>query len=92
VIPFFPLFFLSLFLSFLPFWLFVCLFVCLDKFSLCSSVWSCYIDQAGLELRDLPASASRKIKPCASTPEVMVFKVDALSLGLWIFACSLGMP
>jgi hypothetical protein len=56
--------------------LFVCLFVCLfvfrDRVSLCSP--GCpgthFVDQAGLELRNPPASASRVLglKACATTP------------------------
>jgi hypothetical protein len=58
--------------------LFVCLFVCLfvfrDKVSLCSS--GCpgthFVDQAGLELRNLPASASGVLglKACATMPGI----------------------
>jgi hypothetical protein len=65
-------------------WGFVCLFVCLffwfvfvffvfqDRVSLCSP--GCpgthFVDQAGLELRNPPASASRVLglKACATTP------------------------
>jgi hypothetical protein len=56
------------------FCLFVCLFVCLffqDRISLCSS--GCpgthSVDQAGLELRNLPASASQVLglKACSTT-------------------------
>jgi hypothetical protein len=56
--------------------LFVCLFVCLfvfqDRVSLCSP--GCpgthFVDHAGLELRNPPASASRVLglKVCATTP------------------------
>jgi hypothetical protein len=54
--------------------LFVCLFVCLfrDRVSLyspgCPGTHS--VDQAGLELRNLPASASQVLglKACATTP------------------------
>jgi hypothetical protein len=56
--------------------LFVCLFVCLfvfrDRVSLCSP--GCpgthSVDQAGLELRNLPASASQVLglKACATMP------------------------
>jgi hypothetical protein len=56
---------------------FVCLFVCFcfvfqDRVSLCSP--GCpgthFVDQAGLELRNLPASASRVLglKACATMP------------------------
>jgi hypothetical protein len=58
------------------FWFFVfCLFVCFvfqDRISLCSP--GCpgthSVDQAGLELRNPPASASRVLglKACATTP------------------------
>jgi hypothetical protein len=58
------------------FWfLFVCLFVCLvfrDRVSLCSP--GCpgthFVDQAGLKLRNSPASASQVLglKACATTP------------------------
>jgi hypothetical protein len=52
--------------------LFVCFFVFRDRVSLCSP--GCpgthSVDQAGLELRNLPASASRVLglKVCATTP------------------------
>jgi hypothetical protein len=66
------------------FFLFVCLFVCLfvfwffrDRVSLYSP--GCpgahFVDQAGLELRNLPASASRvlELKACATTPGPIQF-------------------
>jgi hypothetical protein len=62
-----------LFVCFLFFCLFVCLFfVFWDRASLCSP--GCpgthFVDQAGLELRNLPASASRVLglKACTTTP------------------------
>jgi hypothetical protein len=55
--------------------LFVCLFVCLffrDRVSLCSSACpgTHSVDQAGLELRNMPASASQvlELKVCTTTP------------------------
>jgi hypothetical protein len=59
---------------FIYLFLFVCLFVCFfwDRVSLCSP--GCpgthFVDQAGLERRSLPASASRVLglKACATTP------------------------
>ena len=47
------------------------LLVCFKQGSLSSDNWpgSCYVDQAGLELRDLPASTSQVLglKTCATT-------------------------
>jgi hypothetical protein len=66
---------------FLVFFVFVCLFVCLffqDRVSLYSP--GCpgthFVDQAGLKLRNLPASASRVLglKACATTPGYFVFQ------------------
>jgi hypothetical protein len=56
--------------------LFVCLFVCLFVFQDRVSLYSLgcpgthFVDQAGLELRDPPASASQVLglKACATTP------------------------
>jgi hypothetical protein len=71
--------FLKFFLSFVGF-LFVCLFVCLffqDRLSLCSS--GCpgthSVDQAGLELRNLPASAFQVLglKACATIASLNFF-------------------
>jgi hypothetical protein len=61
-------------LSAVLFFFFVCLFVCFfrDRISLCST--GCRgthsLDQADLELRNLPASASQVLglKACATTP------------------------
>jgi hypothetical protein len=58
---------------------FVCLFVLVfqDRVSLCSP--GCpgthFVDQAGLELRNLPASASRvlELKACATTSGLFLF-------------------
>jgi hypothetical protein len=58
---------------------FVCLFVCLfrGRVSLCSR--GCpgthSVDQAGLELRNLPASASRvlRLKACTTMPGLVLF-------------------
>ena len=52
---------------------FFCLFVCFrDRVSLCSPgcFGAQFVDQAGLELRNLPVSASRilGLKACAITP------------------------
>jgi hypothetical protein len=60
----------------LDFFLFVCLFVCFfvfrDRVSPCSPGCSGthFVDQAGLKLRNLPASASLVLglKACATTP------------------------
>jgi hypothetical protein len=68
---------------------FVCLFVCLffrDRISLYSP--GCpgthFVDQAGLELRNLPASASRMLglEVCAMTPGLFLDKVLFLKLNL----------
>jgi hypothetical protein len=54
--------------------LFVCLFVLRDRISLCSP--GCpgthFVDQAGLKLRNLPASASQVLglKACATTAQL----------------------
>ena len=69
--------------------LFVCLFVCLflvfrDRVSLCSP--GCpgthFVDQAGLELRNLPAFASRLLglKACATTPGIVLFLMRKVAL------------
>jgi hypothetical protein len=54
--------------------LFVCLFVC-DRVSLCSPGYpgTHSVDQAGLELRNLPASASQVLglKACATTARLI---------------------
>jgi hypothetical protein len=63
-------------LSFLWVLLFVCFVFFRDRISLCSS--GCpgthFVDQAGLELRNLPASASRVLglKVCATTTRLWV--------------------
>jgi hypothetical protein len=55
-------------------YLFVCLFVCFDRVFMgslgCSGTHS--VDQAGLELRNLPASASQVLglKACATTAQI----------------------
>jgi hypothetical protein len=62
-------------------YLFVCLFVCLLVFQDRVSLYSpgCpgthFVDQAGLELRNPPASASRELglKACATTPNKYQF-------------------
>jgi hypothetical protein len=69
--------------------LFVCLFVCLFWFFETGFLYSpgCpgthFVDQAGLELRDPPASASRVLglKACATTPGfVFHFLIEELIL------------
>jgi hypothetical protein len=64
----------------------VCLFVCLfvfgfkDRVSLCSP--GCpgahFVDQAGLKLRNPPASASRvlRLKVCATMPALLLFETE----------------
>jgi hypothetical protein len=74
----------------LKYYSFVCLFVCLfvfrDRVSLCSP--GCpgtqFVDQAGLELRNLPASASRVLglKACATTPG---FKYYSFFFKIYLF-------
>jgi hypothetical protein len=71
--------------------LFVCLFVCFlvfrDRFSLYSP--GCpgtpFVDQAGLELRNPPASASGVLglKACATTPGFMLFLLLISSFNSW---------
>jgi hypothetical protein len=68
-----PVLLTTAFLQLEVFFLFVCLFVFFqDRVSLCSP--GCpgthFVDQAGLELRNRPASASRVLglKACAPTP------------------------
>jgi hypothetical protein len=62
--------------------LFVCLFVLQDRVSLCSP--GCpgtqSIDQAGLELRNLPASASQvlRLKACATTTRLLFYFLRCL--------------
>jgi hypothetical protein len=76
-------------------WVLVLIFVCLvgwlvlvfqDRVSLCSSgcPGTYFVDQAGLELRNLPASASRVLglKACTTTP--------GLIFVLCLFACFLS--
>jgi hypothetical protein len=57
--------------------LFVCLFVFQDRVSLCSlgCPGTHSVDQAGLELRNLPASASQVLglKACATTAQLFFF-------------------
>ena len=62
--------------------LFFCLFVCLflffqDSVSLCSP-GTHFVDQAGLELSNPPASASRVLglKACVTTPGLFYFFKD----------------
>jgi hypothetical protein len=68
--------------------LFVCLFVCLfrDRVSLCSPgcPGTSSVDQAGLELRGPPASASQVLglKACATTARLL----SCLLLGIWLVA------
>jgi hypothetical protein len=61
------------------FWVFVCLFVFRDRVSLCSPGYpgTHFVDQAGLELRNLPASASQVLglKVCATTPGAMFYQI-----------------
>jgi hypothetical protein len=65
-------------------YLFICFFFFRDRISLCSP--GCprthSVDQAGLELRDLPASASRvlRLKVCATIAWLYFF----LALHLWL--------
>jgi hypothetical protein len=67
----------KLLLLFLPFFL-----VFQDRVSLCSPgcLGTHFVDQAGLELRNLPASASQaleELKVCATTPrDLSAFKTD----------------
>jgi hypothetical protein len=78
---------LFLFFSFF-FFLFVCLFF-RDRVSLYSS--GCpgthFVDQAGLELRNLPASASQVLglKACATTPGLLFFFLFSTFKKLFIF-------
>jgi hypothetical protein len=71
------------------FCLFVCLFVCLffqDRVPLCSPGWSGThsVDQAGLELRNPPASASQVLglKVCTTTTRVIHF-YEAREMEIW---------
>jgi hypothetical protein len=66
--------------------LFFCLFVCLfflDRISLCSPgcLVTLFVDQAGLELRNPPASASQVLglKACATTPGVLIVLILILT-------------
>jgi hypothetical protein len=69
--------FFVLFFVFLFFWFFLVFLVFRDRVSLYSP--GCpgthFVDQAGLELRDPPASASRVLglKVCATTPSITPF-------------------
>jgi hypothetical protein len=73
---FFPWFFFFVCLFVFVLFLFVCLFVFRDRVSLCSP--GCpgthYVDQAGLQLRNPPASASQVLglKACATTARLCV--------------------
>jgi hypothetical protein len=78
------------FVSFWCCWVFVCLFVCLfqNKVSLyspgCPGAHS--VDQAGLELRNLPVSASQVLglKACATTSQLILlfcFQISSLESG-----------
>jgi hypothetical protein len=64
--------FITLSFEFIPFFL-----VFQDKVSLCgpACLGTHFVDQAGLELRNLPASASRVLglKACATTPGLSSF-------------------
>jgi hypothetical protein len=68
-----------------------CLFVCFrDRVSLCSPGYpgTHFIDQAGLELRNLPASASQVLglKACATTPG-SVFVLFCFVLFCFVLFC-----
>jgi hypothetical protein len=64
----------------------VCLFVFRDRVSLCSPgcLGTHFVDQAVLELRNLPVSASRVLglKACTTTPGPRQLFKDNVSLGL----------
>jgi hypothetical protein len=68
-----------------------CLFVFWDRVSLYSP--GCpgthFVDQAGLELRNLPASASRVLglKACATTPSECVFMCEHVSMWMSVYVC-----
>jgi hypothetical protein len=89
-LSFFPSFFLSFFLS-------LSLFFLLNRVFLCSP--GCHethsVDQAGLELRNPPASASQVLglKSCTSTFRLMFFFLNCehhfiISIFLSLFICS----
>jgi hypothetical protein len=75
---------------FLFFFWFVCFFVFLDRVSLCSlgCPGTHSVDQAGLELRNPPASASQVLglKACATTPGGIFFNIQLVCLVILDFS------
>jgi hypothetical protein len=73
--------------------LLVCLFVCLFETGFLYSP-GCpgthFVDQAGLELRNIPASASRvlELKACATTPNFMDKVLIELFLSKTYYCCA----
>jgi hypothetical protein len=71
------LFFIYLFIFIFCFWFFETGFLCIAL----AVLELTFVDQAGLELRNPPASASRMLglKACAATPSMNVF------IYIWLF-------